>query len=174
MPHRLANFLAFQVAWFANVLGAANGRPWLGPLVVLAVLGVHLRHMPDPRFSARIIAVVGLIGVTVDSILGYVGILVYRDSLVAPWACPPWLITLWLALATTLGRSLSWLAGRPGLAAVLGGVFGPVSYYAGRELGALDFGGHPVIGLMTLSVVWAMLFPLLVRIASPVGGKGGL
>ena len=26
----LANFLVFQAGWFATVLGAANGAPWLG------------------------------------------------------------------------------------------------------------------------------------------------
>ena len=32
----LANFLVFQAGWFATVLGAANGAPWLGPVAVLA------------------------------------------------------------------------------------------------------------------------------------------
>jgi hypothetical protein len=28
----LVNFVAFQLGWFACVLGAAQGLPWLGPV----------------------------------------------------------------------------------------------------------------------------------------------
>lgn len=79
-------------------------------------------------------------GAIVDSVLGYLGILLFRDSLIASWLCPPWLIALWLIFATTFQSSLSWLAGRYWIAAVSGGIFGPVSYYAGQALGALTGG----------------------------------
>jgi Zn-dependent protease with chaperone function len=36
----LPNLLAFQAAWFATVLGAANGLPWLGPVCTLWVLAL--------------------------------------------------------------------------------------------------------------------------------------
>ena len=37
------NFLLFQIAWFACVLGAANNLPWVGPLVVGLIVIYHLR-----------------------------------------------------------------------------------------------------------------------------------
>ena len=45
-----------------------------------------------------------------------------------------------MIFATTLRSSLSWLAGRYWIAAVLGGIFGPVSYYARQEFGSLSLG----------------------------------
>ncbi len=39
----LVNFVAFQAGWFACVLSAANGRPWLGVLVVGLIVALHLR-----------------------------------------------------------------------------------------------------------------------------------
>ena len=86
-------------------------------------------------------------GAIVDNVLGYLGILIFRDSLIASWLCPPWLIALWMIFATTFQSSLSWRAGRYWIAAVSGGIFGPVSYYAGQALGALTGGvadGAPV------------------------------
>ncbi len=38
----MLNFVAFQLGWFACVLGAANALPWLGPVVVATVVSLHL------------------------------------------------------------------------------------------------------------------------------------
>jgi hypothetical protein len=38
----LGNFVAFQTGWFACVLGAANGMPWLGVIVAVLVVGWHV------------------------------------------------------------------------------------------------------------------------------------
>ena len=50
------NFLAFQLGWFASVLGAAHGLPWAGPVVVAMVVMLHLRlvRRPLPPFPAQI------------------------------------------------------------------------------------------------------------------------
>lgn len=42
MGKKLINIVLSQAAWFAAVLGAAKGMPWLGPLALLPVLAVHL------------------------------------------------------------------------------------------------------------------------------------
>lgn len=161
MLSRTANFVAFQIGWFACVLGAAYGRPWLGPVVVSMLLAIHIRNVPDRWAAFCLVLVVALIGFVVDSLLGYVGLLLYRDSLLVLWLCPPWLLALWLIFATTLQHSLSWLVGRYGLAALLGAVFGPVSYYAGQQLGALQLGGSVPVTVSILAAVWATLLPLL-------------
>lgn len=36
------NIVAYQAAWFACVLGAAYGMPWIGAAVCLAVVAAHL------------------------------------------------------------------------------------------------------------------------------------
>jgi hypothetical protein len=161
MLSRTVNFVAFQVGWFASVLGAAYGRPWLGPVVVSVLLAIHLWNVADQWATARLLLTVGLIGFVVDSLLGYAGLLLYRDSPLALWLCPPWLLALWLIFATTLQHSLNWLVGRYGLAAFLGAVFGPVSYYAGQQLGALQLGGSVPVTVSVLAAVWATLLPLL-------------
>ena len=72
----------------------------------------------------------------------------------------------------TLQSSLSWLAGRYWIAAVLGGIFGPVSYYAGQEFGSLSLGLKLRMAVATLPVFWAVLMTLLVWWAAVQTGKG--
>ncbi len=53
----LLNFAAFQIGWFACVLGAANGFPWLGPVVVAAVVAgqspTQAPHWSSPPLGLR-------------------------------------------------------------------------------------------------------------------------
>ncbi len=161
MLSRIVNFVTFQIGWFVCVLGASYGRPWLGPSVVLFLLSFYFWMVEDHWTAVRVVLVVGLVGAVIDSAFGYVGLLQFRDSVLANWLCPPWLVALWMIFATTLQHSLSWLAGRWKLAALLGGVFGPVSYYAGQEFGALRLGGTMSSTALALAAVWALLLPLL-------------
>ena len=68
----LGNFLAYQLAWFAVILGAAAGRAWLGATVALLVTAAHLWLRRD-RFELRLVALCALIGVLVDSTLAMTG-----------------------------------------------------------------------------------------------------
>ena len=171
MLSKAGNFVVFQVGWFTCVLGAAHHHPWLGPVVVFFLLGLHLWQMPNSLNALCTILWVGLLGCIVDSALGYAGVLVFRDSLIASWLCPPWLIAVWMIFATTLRSSLSWLVGRYSIAAVLGGIFGPLSYYAGQEFGSLSLGLNVGVAVTILSVLWAILMPLLVWWAAMQTGK---
>jgi hypothetical protein len=42
MIGKIVNFVGFQSGWFACVLGAAAGCPWLGLVVVAGVVALHL------------------------------------------------------------------------------------------------------------------------------------
>jgi len=50
MTPMLINFVAFQVGWFACVLGGAHQFPWLGTLMVSIIIAVHLSRFiyPEP------------------------------------------------------------------------------------------------------------------------------
>lgn len=47
------------------------------------------------------------------------------------------------------------------LAVALGGIFGPASYYAGEQLGAMHLGVPLVQSLLILALVWSLLMPIL-------------
>jgi Protein of unknown function (DUF2878) len=171
MAKVLINVLAFYIGWFACVGGMAQGYPLLGPLVVAGLLGLHLWLTASAVQEARFLVVVGLIGSGIDSVVAGLGLYSFAGTVV-PWLCPPWITALWMLFGSTLRVSLSWLAGHSALAAVLGAVAGPLSYYAGARLGALFFPPDPTMSLAVLALAWGLTLPALLKLAaSPLGRR---
>lgn len=158
---KAANFVGFQIGWWASVLAAAGDYSWLGPTVVLVLLVAHLRAVQDRLNEVRLILCVGILGVAIDSALHLWGVLMFHEGPGPSWLPPPWLIGVWLIFATTLRWSLSWLEAYPKLAALLGGIVGPFSYYGGARLGALWIGEPLFHSLLVLAVAWSLLMPVL-------------
>lgn len=165
----LLNFAAFQIGWFACVLGAANGLPWLGPVVVAAVVALHLAMVRRPLPELYLLLVAMVIGLAVDSLLLATGCLRYSTGLWLPGLAPYWIIAMWALFATTLNVSMGWMRGRPVLTALMGAVGGPLSYLAGEKLGAIEL-IQPIAALAALSLAWAMAMPLLMRLAARFDG----
>jgi len=161
---RLLNFAMFYLGWFACVVGAAGGRFWLGPAVVAVLLLVHLSLVSERRREIRLILVIGLFGFAVDTVQVSAGLYAFTHTGAAPWLCPLWMVALWMIFATTLNASMAWLAGRYGLAAALGALFGPLSYLAGARLGAIELSANPLLSLGGIALVWALAMPTLLVI----------
>jgi len=162
----LINFLAFQTGWFACVLGAAHGLPWLGPLAAVPVLALSVRQAPQRMQQLQRLALVTLLGSTFDQAVLLSGWLSYPAADWPAQLLPPWMVALWALFATTLDASLRWLRQHLRLAALLGALSAPLAYYAGAQLGASSW-HDPRPLLATLAVGWALLLPLLLRLAAP-------
>jgi hypothetical protein len=159
----LYNFVAYQLAWFAVILGAAHGHAWAGTAVALLVTVAHLWMRREPR-ELKLIGVAAIMGLVLDSALAATAQVRFASAGDLPIA-PFWMLALWIAFATTLNHSLRWLMRRPVVAAVAGAVFGPLAYLAGAKLGALTL-PSPVVVLPLLAAAWmaAMtVFSLVMR-----------
>ncbi len=165
----LLNFLAFQLGWFACVLGGAHGLPWLGTLAAMAVVAWHLVRTPDRRGEARLIVIACLIGLVWESLLTFQGLLAYPSGVLLAGTAPHWIIALWGLFATTLNLSLRWLQGRWWLSALFGAIAGPLAFYAGSRLGAVSF-SDPAAAMVWLAVGWGLLTPLLMGLAQRFDG----
>ncbi len=165
MSGAIANAVVFQVGWWIAVLGTGWASHWMGPLLVACLVCVNVCSSADRRATARIVIVVGLFGTLLDSTLSFAGLLLFVENPFAPWLCPPWLIALWCLFATTLNGSLRWLAGRNRPAALVGGIFGPLSYYAGQSLGVMSLSPSTPAALMVLAGLWAVMLPFFLRLA---------
>lgn len=159
------NLVGFYAGWFACVVGAAHGWLALGPLVVAALVALHVVLSPHPRREVYLVLAAGLLGWSIDTLSASLGIYSFGDKSFAPWLCPPWMVALWMIFATTLNNSLAWLAPRRALAALLGGAAGPLSYYYGAKLGAIELSAPAGLSLVALAVVWAAALPGLFRLA---------
>ena len=67
MPSVLTNFLFFQLGWFACVLGAAYGAPWLGVVMVCAIGIYHLKKADSPNKEIKLMLLTVLVGGLWDS-----------------------------------------------------------------------------------------------------------
>jgi hypothetical protein len=169
----LGNFLAYQLAWFAVLIGAAQGVAWAGAAVAILVAAVHLALRRDP-LELQLIGLAAGIGLLVDSTLAITG----QVHFAAAWPkgfAPYWMLSLWIVFATTLNHSLRWLMSRPVAAALGGAVGGPLAYLAGAKLGALTI-ATPAITLPFIALLWtpAMIaLSMIVLRASrlPVGAR---
>lgn len=167
----LLNCGLFQAGWFSSVLGAAQQLPWLGPVAMLVAVAVHLYRAKEPARELMLVAACGFIGALFDSLFVVLHWVAYPSGSFNESLAPYWIITMWMLFATTLNVSLRWLKGRYGIAAVLGLVAGPVTYYTGEKLGGMIF-LEPVPTLLSLGIGWSLLMPLLIALAERFDGIG--
>jgi hypothetical protein len=169
---KVINFIAFQAAWFAAVLGAAHGMPWIGVVAVPLVLALHLALSPDWRPELLLALAAAGTGFVFDSVLVASGAFSPIPYVFPVPFSSLWMVMLWVNLATTMNVSMGWLSGRYAVAAVFGAIGGPVAYLSGAKLGAMtsipDAGG-----LLAIGIAWAMALPLLCLIASLISLRRG-
>jgi hypothetical protein len=166
------NFIAFQTAWFAAVLGAGSGMPWLGVIAVPLVLALHLALSYDWRPELLLALSAAVMGFVFDSVLIAAGAFSPIPYLFPAPFSSLWMVMLWLNLATTLNVSLGWLRRRYAIATVFGAIGGPMAYYSGAKLGAMTRLPDPS-DLLGISIAWAIALPLLFGMASKINERLG-
>lgn len=169
---KMVNFVVFQAVWFICVYGAADARPWIGPVAAAALLPINLFFCPRPAAELRLWAVAGLLGLLLDTALhssGWIGFPAAAspggDAALPPEGAalrlaPVWIVTLWVAFGSLLNSSLTWLRGRPLLTVLLSAIGGPLSFWSGTRIGATSVPGGSM-GYAALSIEYAVAVPLL-------------
>ena len=165
----IANIVLFQVGWFACVLGAAKGMPWIGLLAAAVVLAWHLEQAARPAEELKLIALALLIGAVWDSALVALGWITYPNGHFLAGAAPYWILALWVLFATTLNVSMRWMRYRLLIAFVLGAICGPLSYWGAGRMGAAAF-PDLTTALIALAVGWGLIMPLLMWLSRRFDG----
>jgi len=167
------SFAFMQVGWFACVLGAARGYPWLGPAVVFFGLAIHVRTQPRGARvkEVLILALAAVLGFAVDTALLRCGVMSVAGAAVSP----AWLVALWptLGAATARGGSLGSLERRPIVGVLLGALGGPFAYDAGARLGAIGLAESRLGALAIIGAAWSLVLPTLFCLRRRIAqGKG--
>jgi len=157
-------FVVGQAGWFACILSAAHGSPWIGAIVVAILLAAHLARVSQPRQECKFLAFVVATGTLWDSALVRLHLLGYPSGFLIAGFAPYWIIALWALFGGQFNTTYNWLKSRPAVAALLGAIAGPVSFRAGASLGAVQF-IRPIPAALTLAVGWAVILPLLVFVS---------
>ena len=163
------NFVVFQAAWFAAVLGAARGLPLWGTAAVGAAVAWHLAVSARPAEEAKLFGFVCLIGFVVETGNVALGHVAYPSGQPVANLAPYWMVALWGLLAIALNVTMRWMKGRYVLAAMLGAIAGPASFVSGVKLGGAQF-IHMRPALVTMACTWALLMPALVWLSMHFDG----
>ena len=163
------NIVSLNVGWFACVLSAANGLPWLGPCAVAVLLAIHLYLVPGRRREIVQIVAAGLFGYALDSVLVLTGVFAFPSQTHLGAPSTIWMVALWCNFATAFSVALYWLAKRPLTAALLGAAGGPMAYFGGLKFGALLAPSGTTTLLAMVSLEWAIATPLVMAGAVWIG-----
>ena len=166
---QLANFVVFEAAWFACILGVAHGQPLWGTAAVVAAIAWHVAISARPATELALVAILCAIGLVAESGVVAQGHVAYPAGQPVAWLAPYWMVALWGEFGIALNVTLRWLKRKPWLAALLGAVFGPLSFLGGVRLGGARFVDEPA-ALVTLGCMWAVLMPLVMWISDRLDG----
>ena len=169
LARQLANFLVFQLAWFAAILAAAHAMPAWGLAAVAGAVGWHLAVSARPSDEAKLALSACVLGGVVETVSVQCGWIAYPTGQLDARQPPYWLVALWGQLAIALNVTLRWLKRRPLLAAALGAVLGPLSFASGARLGGARFIDEPA-ALALLAGSWAVAMPLLMALSDRFDG----
>lgn len=176
----IANFILFQVGWFSCVLFGATSLHLAGTLAAGVIVLIHLRLAANPVPELILVLYAISIGLLWDSALVSLGVLQYQHGMISAFMAPHWIIAMWALFATTINISLSWMKANWLLAVLMGAIGGPLSYYAGYKLGAVQI-PDMTLGMIALAIGWAIFMPVLVWLArrydgvtEPSAGQAGL
>lgn len=152
---RLFNAVGFQLLWFGCLL-----LPGAAALAIAALFVAAHFYWPlhRQRFVRQVMIIAGL-GATIDVLYAAAGLLRFPS---VEQGISINLLALWICFAAAIPLSFLWLRGRMGLAVLLGGIFGPLSYLGGSKLGAVSFPMGDGFTLFVYAATWAVLMPLLV------------
>lgn len=165
----IVNIALFQAGWFGCVMAGAHGQAWLALIALTAVLAWHLLRAHQPQRELALVTFTALIGTVYETLLAQTGWMRPTSGEILPGMAAYWLICLWAIFATTLNVSLRWLRARLLAAAAFGAIGGPLAYYAGSRLGALELAA-PGPALASIAIGWAVLTPALLLVARRLDG----
>jgi hypothetical protein len=161
------NLVLFQIGWVITVAGAGQGAWWAGPLSLAALAAVTFKLSPWPRTDLALLCTACLIGLLVDSAYVQLGLLRFAEPIPFMGLAPIWILGMWMSFALTLNHSMRMFKAHLGLAALFGLIGGPIAYYvAGRNFAAVEMLAGPWAVYGTIAVVWAVVTPLLLALAS--------
>jgi len=151
------NIAIYQVVWFVCI---RYGN--IGGLISLPLLAIHLILSDKRKEDLKTMGLLLVAGMIIDGILTVAGFFAFDPP---GYPIPPWLMVIWLGLATLVHHSLAWMKSRLLLCALLGALGGPLAYGSGVRMGAAVFNWELLPSLLVLAAIWAALWPGVMYLA---------
>ncbi len=166
----ITNLVVFKIAWTVVVLSAAIGLPVFGLAAVAIAVGVHVAMSKDRQSEVLLLTTAAIMGLGWESALVATGLVSYPSGNWVPGMAPYWIVSMWVLFATTINVGMRWLRRSVPIAVVAGALGGPMAFFAGSSLGAVNF-SSTALALTAIGLGWAVLLPLLVHVARRLDGQ---
>lgn len=167
---QLLQLLLFQLGWWACVLSVKFNLELEAIVLCTIVLLIQLKSAPQRTQVLKLIGLVLPIGILLDSMTQwFLGFDFYGWAFQA-WS-PFWLWMIWAMFTKALCDSALFL-GRLQVRyqALLGIIFGPLTYLSGAKLGAAELNAS-ALQLLILALSWGLLTPILIGLTQAVVSK---
>lgn len=123
---------------------------------------LHIIYFSKVKNELLLIAVITVVGVIIDSTLQWYSIFIFKEHEYIPL----WLVVLWISFAATICHSLQFLKSSITLQFLVGALIAPLSYVAGYQLEAVEFGLPKVITYAYLGLIWSVLMVFIFYLKS--------
>ncbi len=154
----------FYFGWFGCVYFAKwHWSPWSYSFPFVAILFIFSKTL----FSKNewiFLSVFSFFGILFDFAAFRFNLIEFPNPASDPF--PHWLLAMWFLLATVFPISHRFLQSRLWLAAFLGAIFGPLSYYSGEALQILSF--KTPMGIAIYALFWGTFFPATIYLYSKI------
>lgn len=158
MGLKLLAVIWFHIAWLACVYCGLYGLTWAS--LLFPIVSFYILHRMDPLTANKIKRLFGLafIGIVFDFVAIHFGWITFPKD---EGLFPIWLLSMWLLFIAVLPLA-EFIKNRLVIAAILGAIFGPLSYYSGNAFGVLYMNGS--FAIVAYAVFWSLYFPMSLKI----------
>ena len=158
IPNAVINGALYQAVWLSCVFL----QGWWSLLAAAIFTVLHWRFFALKN-EWYLVAVVTLIGASVDSVLQAVGVFDANFPI-----APLWLWCLWWAFSMTLCHAFGFFIKRYALSVVMGALGGALAYSGAIRAGAAETTYSLTMFAVIMGCVWAVKFPIFLWMASRV------
>ena len=172
---KIINLIFFYLIWWGCILGIRSNFDYVGPILTLVFIVVHLNIVAESRKELILILCCGFLGLIVESLYLYFNFISYEGYLISESFMPPlWIVCIWIALATTINHSMVFLKNKWIVTGICGAIFGPICYFAVMKFNILHFHFSVSESIFILSVACGISLQLMYYINKIIEDKYGI
>ena len=144
----------FKIVWLSCVFGEVYLSSLFGFFIGAFFLLIYFFSKKNKIHTFKVISFFSLIGYFFDSLLSFFEL--YNIEAEYNFIfLPLWFLILWPSFCCLLVDVLIFLKNKTLLSISLGGIFGPLSYYAGISAGIASFSN--IMVFLLISIFWALI-----------------
>ena len=157
---KIYDLIGFKICWIMCAFSTKWGLPYLGPIITLIFILIHLIIVKFKLRDIKIISLAIVLGLIIDSIFFQFQLIEYEGGVLSKLKIAPfWILSMWGGFAVTLLYTLNTIKKRYAISALIGIIGGPLSYNACVQIGSITINGS--IAYVSLAISWGLIIPLL-------------